>query len=507
MSEDNWEDIFKKKLESQQDPFDDSGWNVPSDKVWEEIVTQLPPNDKKKKGLLFFLLPSAVLLLGVSIWLTFINLGPKSLQSPEPNAPANGGVPTVVQTQRPGVQSPQPTATSATMSPEENVVTTTAAMASALTNVKGALAKPASLRSSRNRLAQWHVAHESNLHSNTNVAANTSQQKLLDASSLSAKSNSRQPSQDLAQDESSQESSPVNPTNAPVNAQIELSSAVIDRGADLWKEVQILSTRSIAPLLGSPYAIATSTAYLKTPSRPSRYFLHIGGGPMMLQPKQTGEKQHFSFSTNLGLEYAWTKKWSFELGAQYVNLIQKLQYNIDLPYNGSNEALQSDGNFDSKYSGQVNTSLGDVNMSMVLSRLASSSLALGEKINLDVSGTERIQLLQLPIGMKYIFDLGKWNPYVRASYIPTFVLQSSVDFNTVHSNHPAVHHRGTNARISNHADFVSGFGTTAGLQYKCTSRLFVTGEVQYQYLITPLSKSQTVNPSLLGVNLGLRYGF
>ena len=506
MSEDNWEDIFKNKLGSQQQSVEDEGWNVPSDKVWEDIEAQLPEEDNRKRRFLLFLIPLATLMLGAAAW---YNLGPAQNSTAASSVPdANALAVTVAghSTQQVADLSVN-TAKGASGLSSQNEVSSAANSAIPATTATGQNVKVKKFnlspkdRSSSQRGTDIQMKFRSSKTTMSDNTETTLQEGKVKTTKTTKDAQVQNRSQDnnnsVAKLEISQEEPTIEQTNAVNTGASKL--------ANTWLALENLYLKSPTPLSKIPKLLSVPKDYNNYPKQKARFFITAGAGSMMLQPKNNGEQQHFSFNANLGLEYALAKNWSVELGAQYINLIQKLRYNIDLPYNGSNEALQSDGNFDSKYSGQVNTSLGDVNMSMVLSRLASSSLALGEKINLDVSGSERVHLLQLPIAIKYQFDLGKWSPFVKAAYFPTFVVQSSVDFNAVNSNHPAVHHRGTNAKIANHPDFVSGIGGAVGLQYQVASRLFVASDFQYQYLMTPLSKSQTVKPSLFGINLGLRF--
>ncbi|MCB0518139.1 MAG: outer membrane beta-barrel protein [Saprospiraceae bacterium] len=217
------------------------------------------------------------------------------------------------------------------------------------------------------------------------------------------------------------------------------------------------------------------------------------------------EKPLTAFRTGLGLEGVLSRHWSLETGLDLVVANTQTQYQLEFPFTHQNEFQHDDGNYDNTYNHNLPSPLGDYPAQLVLTRESTAIVQEGELMNLDLTIRQQIQLLSMPLRVKYAFGKAPFRFGVKAGLRTNVALGISSEYSSLVSHHGAIHQRQTS--IGDPAlsdlqkvtfDYSLGFDVT----YLLSQRWSLFLESAYQHGINPVYQNATVKNYLQGGELG-----
>jgi hypothetical protein len=219
-----------------------------------------------------------------------------------------------------------------------------------------------------------------------------------------------------------------------------------------------------------------------------------------------GEKPLAAFRTGVGLEAAFSKNWSIETGLDYLVSSTQTDYSLQVPYTHQNEYQHDDGNYDNVYNHSLPSPLGNYPAQLILTRESSASVAEGELMNLDLSIQQRIQLLSLPLMLKFAFGKAPLRFGVKSGLRTNLALGIESEYSSLVSHHSAIHQRHTSIgkpSLSELQRVTFGYSFGFDVNYQLNQRWGLFMESAYQRSILPIYKNQEVRSYLRGFELGL----
>ena len=227
-------------------------------------------------------------------------------------------------------------------------------------------------------------------------------------------------------------------------------------------------------------------------------------------PNFDGEKSVSAYQVGLNLIKP-LKKSNIEFGISLLQLHYKLEYNLALPFNTFGETYDANGEAHSTYQGNVSTSLGSLNMEMVLARQSNQNVLQGENVPISANGTETLTFINLPISWGKSIALSKKINFVpKITFNNSFQVASKTDFQSVVSHHSAVRETGTLVKNSPTPNFWTPLaGGSVELNYILTPKWTFGVDAFLHQSLQPMFKNDVYSntPRFFGVGTNLKYSF
>ncbi len=219
-----------------------------------------------------------------------------------------------------------------------------------------------------------------------------------------------------------------------------------------------------------------------------------------------GEKPLAAFGTGIGLEAVFSKNWSIETGLDYLVSNTQTDYRLQVPYTHQNEYQHDDGNYDNVYNHSLPSPFGNYPAQLILTRESGASVAEGELMNLDLSIQQRIQLLSLPLMLKFAFGKAPLRFGLKAGLRTNLALGIDSEYSSLVSYHGAIHQRHTsigNPALSDLQKVTFGYRLGIDVNYLFNQRWGLFMESSFQRSINPIYENEEVQSYLRGVEAGL----
>ena len=227
-------------------------------------------------------------------------------------------------------------------------------------------------------------------------------------------------------------------------------------------------------------------------------------------PNFDGEKSVSAYQVGLNLIKP-LKKSNIEFGISLLQLRYQLEYNLALPFNIFGETYSANGEAHSTYQGNVSTSLGSLNMEMVLARQSNQNVLQGENVPISANGTETLTFINLPISWGKSIALSKKINFVpKITFNNSFQVASKTDFQSVVSHHSAVRETGTLVKNSPTPNFWTPLaGGSVELNYILTPKWTFGVDAFLHQSLQPMFKNDVYSntPRFFGVGTNLKYSF
>ena len=479
-------DNLEKKFQSQFsfDELETEDWNVPSDKVWNNIETNL---QKKKRRVFFWWFPT--LAFSAALFLVFIyveNENKKSRISVEKVTTKNNFTNSSVETKTQNSNS------------------------------------EAAINSINPNISEKNQGDK--IKSNDNKASFLSKNKakIVNTAVFSSENDvkslfegkDKNPSVLTYKDTELEKGLSIVPNNSTVILAEEKTAREI-RSEENIALIPSLSIREINFLKN----IQPESAYpkLRKPISKSKFAVSLAANTFFIQDKVKG---NFVKSGGESFDYAYTigasvikpfKRVFFEAGIGFSQMNYKLKYDLVLPFNGVGETKSTDGNFDNTYNGSVPTSLGDLKMEMVLARISSQTVQQGEQIPISANGTERLTFLQVPLSLGKNFAIAPKLSFTGKATLNNLLrVATRTSFDQVISHHDNVHETNTSVKTSPTPNAWCPFlGGSVEINYKLNSKWTISANTFAQQSLLPIFKNDKYSntPYLLGFGTDLKYAF
>ena len=227
-------------------------------------------------------------------------------------------------------------------------------------------------------------------------------------------------------------------------------------------------------------------------------------------PNFDGEKSVSAYQVGLNLIKP-LKKSNIEFGISLLQLRYQLEYNLALPFNTFGETYSANGEAHSTYQGSVPTSLGNLNMEMVLARQSNQNVLQGEAVPISANGTETLTFINLPISWGKSIALSKKINFVsKVTFNNSFRVASKTDFQSVVSHHSAVRETATLVKDSPTPNLWTPLaGGSVELNYILTPKWTFGLDAFLHQSLKPMFKNDVYSntPRFFGVGTNLKYAF
>lgn len=119
------------------------------------------------------------------------------------------------------------------------------------------------------------------------------------------------------------------------------------------------------------------------------------------------ERLSVSSAIGAAFQYKLNEKWSLSSGVNYFSREMTTMYHVDLPYDSQNEIVNGN-EYENTFEHSLPTGWGNVNTTLILSRVLNSSLTGNDFVPVDMSIRHKLHSAELPLMVQY-FPWGREN--------------------------------------------------------------------------------------------------
>lgn len=525
LQNDDFEDLFKKKMNETDSFFTEDTWDVPSDRVWDNVEQTITTEAVSKTNLKTWGIGITVLVIIIALLYT-CNPFQNKMES------------TVVLN-----SSKEHSAFSAETVKEDNVN-------SVLEDSKEP--QPQKLDASGEAIAQANTpsivnAKSDDLNSDESITLTkrskglkqeTKQSESVDFTFNNTK-NARSPKVTANEKLLLNENSGITLKDLSLidtTAQKRIKIEDLDQQVLKEKQVKITTFPTLSKMLLSEVVYKRDTVYPSTSqeikSAPmtkqggvdGRFYLGAYYAPLVFDRKveainirlqerldRVETPDEVFTSAGLRLGYQLTPRLSIESGVQYLSAKSLAKYDIEINYDPGREILNANGNYESTYRVTLSTSLGAVATDVALTRNSSSTVPTNTSTFVEFEVGQKFKYLKIPVTLKYELGKGKIRGTLRSGIAAGFLLDHQLSITRTRTNQVGLQHSQTRVieDFRGIKDKSLDLLFAVGVQYSLSPKVNILLEPNYQQSLTPLVERTLVKTysRFYGVNLGLNYHF
>lgn len=493
-SNDNLEDLFRNSFNDQNKTNESEGWNIPSAQVWGQIESGLKEDKQPERKLLYWYwgATAASFLLLISVIQLYQYA--KQIDNLSTQLHKNEQVVKNIQSQLRTLEQTHDSKTIAN-SLEKKSINTTKKSISQSSNI-----------TKRNIVFNNAQPSKTFFHQQAiplSPSSNSSLEKVIKNGSPLA--SNRLPT-------------PVGKVKTPLSQpdQVVTQKALSNPLKTLPKLTPLLnvpqqSIEVMAPI--TPTIAQSSNLYVGVEYAPTWTSIkrNISNNfPPNFFPAFEQQENSYAFGLKLGIPI--NPQWTVETGIQYLQSENTIQHNRAIPFHFLEERLNGQGNYESTFSLQLNSSAGAVETDVLISRNAASMVEEDARLDFDIQFSNRLTYVELPIILKRQLSHGRLGFNVKAGLVNRFLIQKSFDFQHIdiaderfqfQPRRVREQPKGRQGPSSYTANYLLGFG----LAYKILPKMEVYVEPTFSRSIQPIVELGDVRmfSQTSSVNLGVRY--
>ena len=495
-SKDNLEDLFRKSFHDKDKINQKDGWNVPSEQVWAGIQTGLVKEKKPRRKFLYW--HWAAIAASFLLIISFFQLYQDAQKIKDLSNQLNENEQVVkdIQAQLQTIE--------AAKTQQGNTAALKKEIAAPTIKSQQILNKA----SRQNRTTSFHNTTAFNNPQNfTDALSKFDQQKPPFATAL--------------------EKVVVKKLNKGVELSVK-SPQNINKLEDTPSTRLVIAITQL-PTLNHFLPVTNRTIVPNIPisrviKKPASFYLSADYAPVSMSIKRKDfslvppnffpklEQQQNSFSVGLQLGVLLNKKWAFETGFRYLQTSTQVSHNRAIPFNYLEEQLNGQGNYESSFSLQLNSSGGTVETDVVVARSSSTVITEETQLNFDITFSNSLTYLEIPLILKREFRIGRVGLSLKAGMVNRFLVQKSFNFQEIALDDARFQfspkgfreHANTRQKPNNYAiQYLVGFG----LAYQASSKLAIYAEPTFSRNIKPIFEvgRASIYAQNKSVNIGLRY--
>ena len=373
-NEDQLEELFNRKFNEERTDFQETSWNVPSDRVWVNIEKELLA--KKKPNRILFIWRWSAVAATVLLLISFFINHQYSRKIQALTSKLNDEKPAVTEYNN----------DTKYQSPKEKII--------------------------NNTVVEQETSPTNDRISSSNILGGLKQPIIskTDSSKVSAVF-------DPGEDKTTVEETVENPS---------LVSFPIRKLMDLQKLPSLVSTlnsriRGIDKNLNVGKVLPGPKA--------SDFYLAMDYGPLQQSekrnrpnmgrfgPQSTTEHRERSFTTGILLGWNMGKNWALETGFRYYNSRVDIRHQHTIPFDQLEEQLNFGGQYESTVSLRGNSSAGALETNVVLSRNSDITIPDNTNLSFDLSFSHQLVHFDIPIVLKRSISIGAFDLSLNAGMI------------------------------------------------------------------------------------------
>jgi hypothetical protein len=202
------------------------------------------------------------------------------------------------------------------------------------------------------------------------------------------------------------------------------SGPIENTGRDMISETQMLPVLKLTPVTNRTSVVdiepvsVTKTKDVQD-SDEKKFDMGVSYGLLSWQNRQNGQLENelneiliherLSVSSAIGaaFQYKLNEKWYLSSGVNYFSREMTTMYHVDLPYDSQNEIVNGN-EYENTFEHSLPTGWGNVNTTLILSRVLNSSLTGNDFVPVDMSIRHKLHSAEIPLMVQY-FPWGREN--------------------------------------------------------------------------------------------------
>jgi hypothetical protein len=217
----------------------------------------------------------------------------------------------------------------------------------------------------------------------------------------------------------------------------------------------------------------------------------------------------------LGLRLAvardFSSRWSLGIGVDYNSYVLNSASLHQIRYTRAGEVQNGRGNFENRLNLSLNTSYGQVNTDIVIERSSDAMINENQFINIALNTRQAMQVLQIPVSVKYNIPLGLLTMSMRGGIAANMLLENSIEFSTIESlNTGIVRTRASRIlQLTGSRSFALGYQIGTGVEMPLNRQWSVMIEPGFSGYLQPVYQNRhvVIYPHVFNIYLGARYTF
>ncbi|MEM9887807.1 MAG: hypothetical protein AAF849_18070 [Bacteroidota bacterium] len=468
---DRLEEIFSQQLNSNE--FEPAAWNTPSERNWDAIAASLP-EPKRNRRLLFMLF----LIFGFMI--AFLLFGYQLFEDDSVTEATHEKEEVTLEQRNKGLQS--------TLVVEQRNEQEKSKLSTSTSRLQEIPTKEATNTSSTSTI-------DNGLAVAINVAADTAEEVRVEIEVFNKPNK-------IADSETATQIREIIPETLVQKDFEGFASLRSERQINLEKEevMELPASKKVIVDASLKWnAEAHFGALLSTQS----FQLQQGATKLDILPTS-------SLSAGLNVEHTLHKNWIVGSGIHYQQSRFQADYEVHFNYAAVGE-IQTNEGFAKTYTHSLPSLLNQIDADIVLMRSTGEDIAAGSDIPVDIALAHGMELLQVPLYVKYIQHTGNWSYYLKTGIFANFLTQTlSTEHRSTTAQHTAMHYHsssfqaaeGTSIRKRDLAYRLFG---ALGVQYQKGTNWYFFAEPTFTRALTNHYKNKAVseNQSNFGIGVGI----
>lgn len=222
--------------------------------------------------------------------------------------------------------------------------------------------------------------------------------------------------------------------------------------------------------------------------------------------------ERISPSASIGafFEYHLNDKWSIGSGLNYFSREMTTIYHVDLEYDSRNEMLNGD-EYENTFEHSLPTGWGNVNTTLVLSRVLSSPLSGNSFVPVDMSIRHRVHSAEVPIVFHYSPNGKEKGPFFRAGIHTEWIWREGSTHMTSQSHHSIIKEKDAHSSFDTKQinNWLVSATLGAGWKMNLKNNVGLRVLAEYGLGLNPMVRidSYALNLDRAGVSLAMFYRF
>lgn len=493
-SKDNLEDLFRKSFHNPDRINQKDGWNVPAEEVWEGIQTGLASDKKPRRKLLYW--HWAAIAASFLLIISFFQLYQDAQRIKDLSNQLNENEQIV-----------------------KDIKNQLETIEQSKVEQQNITAQKEAINSQPTRKNQPLNTNNTTTYSNNTTAFN----KRQNFTKSFSKFDQNEPSFSTTDLEKMAVKASNNTLISSVNS---IQDKAELEGLKAANQITVLAQ---LPTLNTSLSIGNRPIFLNTPITPvikktTSFYVATDYAPVwtniqhkdfLLAPPNffpKREQQENSFSLGLQMGILWNGKWALETGIRYLHTNNKVSHNRAIPFNFLEEQLNGQGEYESSFSMQLNSSGGAVETDVVVARSSATEIAEETELNFDITFSNSLTYLEIPFLLKREFRVGNLGLSLKAGLVNRFLIDKSFNFQQIELDDARFQfrprgfreHANTRQQPNTYSNqYLVGFG----LAYHVSPKLAIYAEPTFTRNIKPILDvgRASIIAQNKSVNVGMRY--
>lgn len=534
LHKDDFEDFFKDTFEGQSEDASADGWDVPSEKVWENVDKVINPEEDDPivgfvwwTGRRIWLILASILLISFIAFISFKynqQQGQEIVETEDAVLEKKENTEILNELKKNGVDD---------NSNVEKVIelSNEALNTNSEKNDDTKTPQRTEVKSNLDKLDKTKSSENISIELKSNQTKTSSGKKLEPSNIPDIKKDSVRAKKDIAIQSESK-----------LKIEFENKSNIIDLDRNPEKDNEIIESLDLIPMkilfveiqneetdtLAKTIAFTDFNDLVDLPNRKNRgLYAGLMFAPTSnyrdLQAKNRiaaaidqfrNEIASVTFSAGIIGGYKLSKNWSIETGFNYAKMSIEHNRRKQLRYSAVGESMNASGEFEKDYSLDLVTSGGSVNTDVAVVRASGVSISENDFINLKLRTRNNISFANIPLVARYQFGKGKMQVGLKAGIVNRLVTKATLQAESVEVlrngirlvlNDRFYEPRTLKNLNSYEADFLIG----AGIYYPFNDKFWLSVEPTITRSLNPIFEDQNFKtfPVFRSVDISVNYLF